>query len=574
MINFNKLRFKNFGSFGNNFTEIDFTEKGLILVSGLNGQGKSFAYLDALTFALFGKPFRKINIPQLVNSVNTKSCVVEVIFTIGSTEYKVVRGLSPKIFQIFKNDELLDQDAKAKDYQNILEEQILKMNYKTFTQVVILGRSSFVPFMQLSPADRRSVIENILDINIFSTMNAIAKAKLSLIKDLINDICRKIETTEEKISFQNKYIEKIKSQTKESEEKLQTQIQEHLNLIFECEDTIKDLSEDFVSPEQVRTETLSLRSEISKMNSLKDQIETNIVSTQKDVDFYEDNDSCPVCKQGLEESFRKEKIDLKTSKVTELEDGLILLKEKISEKKYEIENSDEKYKKLLETEKKIESQKSLIESSKSQIIKIKEEISNFSHKSEELNNENNSLSELHGTLTELQTDLNNKKQQKRNYEICVSLLKDSGIKSKIIKQYLPVVNKVISKFLKSMNFFTQFELDEEFNETIKSRFRDKFSYMSFSEGEKLRIDLALLFAWREVAKLKNSANCNLLILDEIFDSSLDTMGTEELMKTLHGVGLNGTVYIISHRMDSMVDKFTKAYQVKKVKNFSKVVSVK
>ena len=574
MINFNKIRFKNFGSFGNTFTEIDFTEKGLILVSGLNGQGKSFAYLDALTFALFGKPFRKINISQLVNSVNAKNTLVEVEFTIGSNDYKVVRGLSPKVFQIFKNDELIDQDAKSKDYQNTLEEQILKMNYKTFTQVVILGRSSFVPFMQLSPVDRRSVIENILDINIFSTMNSIAKAKLSLTKDLINDIRGKIETTEEKICFQEKYIKKIKSQTKESEEKLQTQIKEHSDLISSSEEVISCLSETFVSPEKIRDTTLTLRSDFSKMSSLKDQIETNIITTQKDVDFYEDNDSCPVCKQGIEDEFRKDKVNSKNTKLTQMEEGLFLLKEKLQNKNSEIKTLDNNYKKLLDIEKKIESQKSLIGSSIKQIEKIKEEMQNTSCNSNELQEEINSLHTLHGTLENLNDDLKNRIQQKRNYEICVSLLKDSGIKSKIIKQYLPVVNKVISKFLKSMNFFTQFELDEEFNETIKSRFRDKFSYMSFSEGEKLRIDLALLFAWREVAKLKNSANCNLLILDEIFDSSLDTMGTEELMKTLHSVGLNGTVYIISHRMDSMVDKFTKAYQLKKIKNFSKVVSVK
>ena len=574
MINFQKLRFKNFGSFGNSFTEIDFTEKGLVLVSGLNGQGKSFAYLDALTFALFGKPFRKINIPQLINSINTKDCYVEVTFVIGNTEYKVERGLSPKLFKIYKNGELIDQDAKAKDYQNILEEQILKMNYKTFTQVVILGRSSFVPFMQLSPADRRAVIENILDINIFSTMNANAKARLSIIKDFINDIRRKIESVEEKIAFQNKYIEKIKSQSKESETKIQTQIEEHLTLIENSSNTIQKLSDGFFSPEEIRTKTLSLRGEVSKMNSLRDQIETNILTAQKSVDFYEDNDSCPVCKQGIEESFRGNKLTESNDKKKELEDGLKLLIEKLSAKELEVKDSDNLYKKSLEIEKKIESQKSLIESSKNQIEKLKDEIKEFKNQDTELQEEINNLSHLEGEIEVLQKDLESKKKEKLNYEICISLLKDSGIKSKIIKHYLPVVNKVINKFLKSMNFYTQFELDEEFNEIIKSRFRDKFSYMSFSEGEKLRIDLALLFAWREVAKLKNSANCNLLILDEIFDSSLDSIGTEELMKTLHSVGLNGTVYIISHRMDSMVDKFTKAYQVKKVKNFSKVVPVK
>lgn len=574
MINFKKIRFKNFGSFGNTFTEIDFTEKGLVLVSGLNGQGKSFAYLDALTFVLFGKPFRKINIPQLTNSVNAKGCLVEVEFTIGNTEYKVVRGLSPKVFQIFKNNELLDQNAKAKDYQTILEEQILKMNYKTFTQVVILGRSSFVPFMQLSPADRRAVIENILDINIFSTMNGIAKAKLSMIKEYLDDIHRKVEATKEKISFQNKYIEKIKSQSEESESKVKTQIEEHLTLITESEKSIETLSENFEKPEEVRDKTLAIRSEISKMNSIRDQIKSNIVNSQKEIDFYEDNDSCPVCKQGIDKNFCDEKLETAGKKKVELEEGLELLIKKVSQKEYSLKESDNKYKASLNIEKEMSNHKSLIDSSKKQVEKLKKEIETHRQYDEELQTEMQTLSRLEGELLTYEENLREKEKEILNYKICISLLKDNGIKAKIIKHYLPVVNRVISKFLKSMNFFTQFELDEEFNETIKSRFRDKFSYMSFSEGEKLRIDLALLFAWREVAKLKNSANCNLLILDEIFDSSLDSIGTEELMKTLHAVGSSGTVYIISHRMDSMVDKFTKAYQVKKTKNFSKVVSVK
>ena len=341
MINFKKLRFKNFGSFGNSFTEIDFTEKGLILVTGLNGHGKSFAYLDALTFALFGKPFRKINIPQIVNSINLKDCVVEVDFTVGNADYKIVRGLAPKVFEIFKNDELLDQNAKAKDYQNILEEQILKMNYKTFTQVVILGRSSFVPFMKLPPADRRAVIENILDINIFSTMNSIAKAKLSIIKDYINDIYSKIEATKEKISFQDKYIQKIESQSKESTTKLEDQIKDSLTLIERCNKDIESLQLNHVDSEEIRKKSLAIRADISKMSSLRDQIINNTQTNQKDIDFYEDNDSCPVCKQGIEEMFRSSKIENCNLKKDELEEGLVLLKKKLSEKEVDIRDVED-----------------------------------------------------------------------------------------------------------------------------------------------------------------------------------------------------------------------------------------
>ena len=310
------------------------------------------------------------------------------------------------------------------------------------------------------------------------------------------------------------------------------------------------------------------------MSSLRDQIINNTQTNQKDIDFYEDNDSCPVCKQGIEEMFRSSKIENCNLKKDELEEGLVLLKKKLSEKEVDIRDVEVQYKTSLDVEKKIASHKSLIESSENQIEKTQKEIDSFDVNDVELQGEIKTKNMLEGQVEALDEQTEQRKSEQLNYKICVSLLKDSGIKSKIIKHYLPVVNKVINKFLKSMNFFTQFELDEEFNEIIKSRFRDKFSYMSFSEGEKLRIDLALLFAWREVAKLKNSANCNLLILDEIFDSSLDSMGTEELMKTLHGVGLGGTVCIISHRMDSMVDNFTKAYQVKKIKNFSKLVPVK
>ena len=428
--------------------------------------------------------------------------------------------------------------------------------------------------MQLSPSDRRDVIENILDINIFSMMNSTAKAKLSIIKDYINDILSKIETAKEKISFQDKYIQKIESQSKESSTKLEEQIKDSQTLIDNCSEEIQSLELNHISSENTRKNLLTVRSEISKMSSLRDQIINNTQTNQNDIDFYEDNDSCPVCKQSIEEMFRSSKLDNSNLKKGELEDGLILLKMKLSEKELLATDLEVRYKSSLEVEKKLASHRSLIESCENQIKKIQKEMNSFDVNDVELQDEIKIKNMLEGQVESLNEQLEQRKQEQLNYKICVSLLKDSGIKSKIIKHYLPVVNRVINKFLKSMNFFTQFELDEEFNEIIKSRFRDKFSYMSFSEGEKLRIDLALLFAWREVAKLKNSANCNLLILDEIFDSSLDSMGTEELMKTLHSVGIGGSVCIISHRMDAMADKFTKAYQVKKIQNFSKLIPVK
>ena len=503
MITFKKLKFKNFGSFGNYFTNIDFTDNELILVSGLNGRGKSFAYLDAITFALYGKPFRKINIPQLINTVNGKNCAVELEFSVGSNEYTIKRGLSPKLFEIYKNGTLLDQNAKSKDCQDFLETQIVKMNYKTFTQVVILGRSSFVPFLQLSPADRRNIIENILDINVFSNMNQIAKGKLSFVKENINETNRKIENIEEKIEYQEKFISKIQDQKTSSETKIKEKIELINESITSSNNSINQIMSSMIEGE-IETDLETLKDKKVNLKTEEKSLVTKIVKSQKDVDFYDDNENCPVCKQSIDLEFRKNKIEDLSSGVKQLESAL-------------------------------------------DTVKV-------------------FLGECDSMLTSKTEDQN--KNKKLEYSACVSLLKDSGIKSKIIKHYLPLINKVINTFLTNMNFFTKFELNEEFEETIKSRHRDKFSYMSFSEGEKLRIDLALLFAWREVAKVKNSAHCNLLILDEIFDSSLDSSGTEELMRNLYSLKKTGSVIVISHKLDQMADKFDKIVVVEKKNSFS------
>jgi len=567
MITFKKLKFKNFGSFGNYFTNIDFTNNELILVSGLNGRGKSFAYLDAITFALYGKPFRKINIPQLINTVNGKNCAVELEFSVGSNEYTIKRGLSPKLFEIYKNGTLLDQNAKSKDCQDFLETQIVKMNYKTFTQVVILGRSSFVPFLQLSPADRRNIIENILDINVFSNMNQIAKGKLSFVKENINETNRKIENIEEKIEYQEKFISKIQDQKTSSETKIKEKIELINKSITSSKNSINQIMSSMIEGE-IETDLETLKDKKVNLKTEEKSLITKIVKSQKDVDFYDDNENCPVCKQSIDLDFRKNKIEDLSSGVKQLESALDTVKVFLGECDSMLTSKTEDQNKNKKLEEQHNINKNIIERYENDLENLNIELNKPHEDADELEKENKNLEELRIKKETLEESLKQYDIKKMEYSACVSLLKDSGIKSKIIKHYLPLINKVINTFLTNMNFFTKFELNEEFEETIKSRHRDKFSYMSFSEGEKLRIDLALLFAWREVAKVKNSAHCNLLILDEIFDSSLDSSGTEELMRNLYSLKKTGSVIVISHKLDQMADKFDKIVVVEKKNSFS------
>jgi|TARA_R110000851_G_scaffold141213_2_gene278959 DNA repair exonuclease SbcCD ATPase subunit len=567
MITFKKLKFKNFGSFGNYFTNIDFTDNELILVSGLNGRGKSFAYLDAITFALYGKPFRKINIPQLINTVNGKNCAVELEFSVGSNEYTIKRGLSPKLFEIYKNGTLLDQNAKSKDCQDFLETQIVKMNYKTFTQVVILGRSSFVPFLQLSPADRRNIIENILDINVFSNMNQIAKGKLSFVKENINETNRKIENIEEKIEYQEKFISKIQDQKTSSETKIKEKIELINESITSSNNSINQIMSSMIEGE-IETDLETLKDKKVNLKTEEKSLVTKIVKSQKDVDFYDDNENCPVCKQSIDLEFRKNKIEDLSSSVKKLESALDNVKVFLGECDSMLTSKTEDLNKNKKLEEQHNINKNIIERYENDLENLNIELNKPHEDADELEKENKNLEELRIKKETLEESLKQYDIKKMEYSACVSLLKDSGIKSKIIKHYLPLINKVINTFLTNMNFFTKFELNEEFEETIKSRHRDKFSYMSFSEGEKLRIDLALLFAWREVAKVKNSAHCNLLILDEIFDSSLDSSGTEELMRNLYSLKKTGSVIVISHKLDQMADKFDKIVVVEKKNSFS------
>ena len=526
--------------------------------------------MDSITFGLFGKPFRKVNIPQLTNSVNQKDCVVEVEFSTPKHSYKVIRGLQPKLFEIYKDGDLLPQNAKAKDYQKILEEQILRMNYKSFMQIVILGSSSFVPFMQLSSNDRREVIEDILDIKIFSVMNSLLKVKLSQLKENLNEIENKITISKEKIDLQKNHVQTLENKSQESIDKNKTKLQSLIDegkvkktKITEISDKIEDIRAKTPDKEQFLTS-------LKGIEKTENEVEGNLKRLRKDIVFYTSNTNCPSCKQEIDENFRQETLDDKAKEKVNLESRLEGIEELITETSERIELIEEKEKEIRQQENLILEQKSMIKSLFSQIQYIEQEISDLENNNDNIQEEKDKLYDFcetqRHTLEEKDSILN----QKYNYDVVYDLLKDAGIKSKIIKYYLPIINKLINKHLSSMNFFANFTLDEEFNETIKSRHRDTFSYMSFSEGEKLRIDLALILSWREIAKLKNSASCNLLILDEVFDSSLDAMGTDDLMKLLDELSINTNVFVISHKSDQLADKFSNYLSFEKKNNFSRI----
>ena len=568
MILFKKVRYKNFLSTGNIFTEIPLNENATTLIVGENGAGKS-TFLDAITFSLFGKPFRNINKPQLVNSVNEKECVVEVEFSINKKEYKVIRGIKPNVFEIYVDGSLLNQDAKAKDYQDHLEKLILKMNYKSFTQIVILGSTNFTPFMQLSAADRRTVIEDLLDIQIFSSMNVIVKSKIHALKDEAAQLKIQIDNTKDKIELHKKHLDELKKNTKELVDAKKQEVVENTASLSQLENdaTSKEVEIDNLVNET--TDEDSTTKKIQKLNNLEAKIEGNIQKLEKDIEFYSVNSTCPTCDQAINN--KEEKVHTCNSKITELTEGLTKLKEESDAVLRRINNIKATQKQLQTLEQDLVR----INTSRSQIRKyvkkLEDEIAEIENKpamSDEFKAQSKTL------LNALQGFNDKRKEvseQTQNYDIVAQLLKDGGIKSKIIKQYVPVINKLVNKYLAAMDFFVNFNIDEEFKETIKSRHRDDFSYENFSEGEKKRIDLALLFTWRSVAKLKNSVNTNLLIFDEVFDGSLDINGTEEFMKLIYMMNDDANIFVITHKTDQMVDKFKHTIRFAKVKNFSQVV---
>ena len=566
-ITFKTLRWKNFLSTGNVFTELNLDQHSNSLVVGTNGAGKS-TMLDALTFALFGKPFRGINKPNLINSINGKDCVVEVLFKSNNKNYKVIRGIKPNIFEIWSDGEMLNQEAAAKDYQEILESQILGFNYKAFTQIVILGSSSFVPFMQLSAYDRRAIIEELLDINIFSSMNKV-------VKEMVNDFKTKgvklksdIDATVAKIEMQKKYIEEAKKNNTAQVEAKEKELEEQQQQIEKYESDMVLISKHIDAMKKTVADETDAKSKQKKLGQLEAKIEQNIVKVDKEIGFYANNDTCQTCHQTINN--KEEKLTELNEKHKTYADGLSKLQadyNKISERLTEIAKVN---KKITDHN----SEVTRINASMVQVmkytVKLQKEINDLKDKKVLSDDMMDVSKQLVEDLQKLNEDRKTLLEEKNYVDVAANLLKDSGIKAKIIKQYLPVINKLVNKYLSAMDFFVNFEIDEEFKETIKSRHRDDFSYQNFSEGEKLRIDLALLFTWRAVAKMKSSMNTNLLILDEVFDSSLDNSGTEEFMKLIDTL-TDTNVFVISHKGDILMDKFKNVIKFEKVKNFSRMV---
>jgi DNA repair exonuclease SbcCD ATPase subunit len=569
MILFEKIRWKNFLSTGNQFTEVELNKESTTLIIGNNGAGKS-TILDALTFVLFGKSFRKINKPQLINSTNEKDCIVEIEFTIGSIDWKVRRGIKPNVFEIYRNDSLLDQNASAVEQQKFLEQSILKMNYKSFTQIVILGSSNFVPFMQLTAASRREVIEDLLDIKIFSSMNTIIKEKIRGLKDEIRTLDLKKESINDKVNMQENFIEEIENRGKKNiedkESKIQGLLNEENDLVNACGGMTEELEGLNKKVEEYSGATAKLR----KLGNLKGKISNKVSTITKEHKFFTQNTVCPTCTQEIEESFRLNKISDAQDKAKELQSGYKELEEAINMEEERERHFSVLSKEIVSLTHGISQNNVRISGCQRQVRDLESEIQRITEQLANRNIENEKLDGFKEDLKKVYDDLSGKKDLIQYHDFSYSLLKDSGVKSKIIKKYLPLINQQVNRYLQMMDFYINFTLDEEFNETVQSPIHEDFSYSSFSEGEKQRIDLALLFTWREVAKFKNSTNTNLLILDEVFDSSLDGFGTEEFLKIIRYVITNANVFVISHK-SGMEDKFENVVKFEKIKGFSGIV---
>jgi DNA repair exonuclease SbcCD ATPase subunit len=570
MIVFKNVKWKNFLSTGNHWTEIKLNESHGTIIIGSNGAGKS-TVLDALTFSLFGKPYRKINKPQLVNSVNEKDCVVEIEFDIKGKEYKIVRGIKPNKFEIWIDGKMQDQSSSAVDQQKKLEQQILKLNYKSFTQIVILGSAGFTPFMQLTSSQRREVIEDILDIKIFSAMNSVVKDKMRENKERVRTLELKKETLIDKIQMQKDFIDELEKRGQKDivgkQEKISTLQVSEDDLIKKNDDLSSDLSD-----VQNKLEQLSNpQNVIKKMNNIRVQLQTKVKSTEEERIFFDKNTVCPTCTQDIEEGFRLNRIAELNASVGKLETGLSELEEKLQEEESKQLRFIELTKEVSSLTHGISQNNVRISGLQRQCRDLESEIQKITEQLANRNSEHDKLRDFDEKLKTSYNELAEEKDKINLNEFVYSLLKDGGVKTKIIKKYLPLINQQVNRYLQMMEFYINFTLDEEFSETVQSPIHENFSYASFSEGEKMRIDLALLFTWREIAKYKNSTNTNLLVMDEVFDSSLDGMGTEEFLKIIRFVIRDANIFVISHKSE-LYDRFPNSIKFEKVKGFSQKVS--
>lgn len=569
MIKFEYVKYKNLLSSGNYWTEIRLDENQNTLVVGTNGAGKS-TMLDALCFSLFGKPFREVNKPLLVNSINQKDCLVEVGFETSGKKYRVVRGIKPNTFEIWQDGVLINQESSNRDYQEILEKTILKMTYKAFKQIVILGSASFTPFMQLSSGDRRAIIEDLLDITIFSTMNSIIKDKMSNNKDLLASKKTEIGLLAQKYEIQKKFIDEQKQNTQDKVAEKKREIQNNQELVKRLVGEVNGMTESIGDISVLATKKSELETEIKKWNRMESQAEAQLKTFRKDVIFFSEHDNCPTCRQSIEQTFKETQLTTLNAKVDEYVAGLSKLEKRLLQDQEELNKIAERQKQIQQVQIKIATHNTSISETLKYIGKLEQELEGLCKANSNTEKEQLELDELRQKIESQERELKELLDEKAYFEVASALLKDTGIKTKIIKQYLPIINKMVNKYLVAMDFFVNFNLDESFKETIKSRHRDEFSYNSFSEGEKQRIDMALMLTWRAIAKLKNSANTNLLILDEVFDSSLDNNGTEYLMNILHMLeGVN--LFVISHKGDILQDKFANVIRFDKVKNFSRII---
>lgn len=569
MILFKTVRWKNFLSTGNAFTEARLDASRSTLVVGTNGAGKS-TMLDAICFALFNKPFRKINKPQLVNAVNEKDCLVEIEFSIGSRDYLVRRGIKPNVFEIYLNGTMLNQEASAADQQKTLEQSVLKLNYKSFTQVVILGSSTFIPFMQLTPPNRREVIEDLLDIRIFSTMNTLLKDRVKSIKDSIRDHEYKLDLVKERVEMQQRFIADLKEQSVANNAQRQGEITSLRDEIVKVQEMVDADMKLCAELQGQVTQYATVDKELGKLRVFESKFKDKKKTFQRDLKFFKKNDTCPTCKQSITEEFRTSKEATITDSISELEKASVDLQAKIDDITTSVTAKQNLLENIQNLQQEIASNNREVRWKQDAIGKIEESIEKTNGGGANLKREQAKLKEIARDGIGVEKNLSVKKKDRDNHDVITNMLRDTGVKAGIIKRYLPIMNQLINRYLKELDFYVSFELDENFEETIKSRFRDEFSYASFSEGEKMRIDLALLFTWRTIAKMKNSANTNLLILDEIFDSSLDVSGTDDFMKILRAFSEDSNVFVISHKPDAMQDRFESVMVVEKKQNFSTI----
>lgn len=570
MIVFERIRWKNFLSTGNQFTEINFLETPSTLIIGNNGAGKS-TMLDALCFGLFNKPFRKVTKSQLVNSINERETRVEIEFSIGSVEYKVIRGMKPGLFELYRNDNLIDQDAANRDYQKYLEQSILKLNFKSFTQVVILGSSTFVPFMQLSAPHRREVIEDILDIQVFSHMNMLLKDRVKDNNEALKDCEHELEMAKQAITSQQKTLDKLTEFTDKQKLELQIQIDNNEERMSQIHNEVEVLQSEIDSGKTIDKDLKKIQASYNQTIKIMTSIDTKNKKIQKDIKFFTTNTACPTCAQTISPEHRDEKVEAFSNKGKELSDASIQLAEQLKSIEERTKGIKEKQSILTETQfeiRRLYNEETRLLKQNSNNRKILE----VENDNQDIKKEDNLLQELTSNFEDKEEACASVNKDAQDYKLVATLLKDGGIKSKIISKYIPIINQRINKYLSSMDTYINFTLDDQFREIIKSRHRDKFSYSSFSEGEKQKIDLSLLFTWRHIAKIKNSITTNLLILDEVFDSSLDTSATEELLKILKELQDTTNMFIISHKGDILLDKFDRTIKFDKSSEFSKCIN--